>query len=102
MFFQRRGKGAEQTVDEDSQTWWRAKTAESGQWLEVDLEQVMDVRAVQINFADDDLPITSPGKIQALLHSRDILKSESCVQDGSLKAQQMELNILQLRINQRQ
>ena len=25
---------------------------------------VMDVRAIQINFADDALPIASPGKIQ--------------------------------------
>ena len=29
-----------------------------------DLEQEMDVRAVQINFADDALPIESPGEIQ--------------------------------------
>lgn len=58
------GKGAEQAVNEDSRTWWRAKSSGSGQWLEVDLEQTMDVRAVQINFADDALPIGSPGKIQ--------------------------------------
>ena len=32
--------------------------------LVVDLEKEMDVRAVQINFADDQLPIASPGKIQ--------------------------------------
>ena len=73
------GKGAEQTVDEDSQTWWRAKTAESGQWLEVDLEKVMDVRAVQINFADDDLPIASPGKIQgSVTQPRYIEERELC------------------------
>lgn len=58
------GKGADKAVDEDARTWWRAKTAEIGQWLEVDLEKVMDVRAIQINFADDELPIPSPGKIQ--------------------------------------
>lgn len=57
-------RGADQAVNEDATTWWKAGTAESGQWLEVDLEQVMDVRAVQINFADDALPIESPGKIQ--------------------------------------
>ncbi len=54
-------------VNEDSQTWWRAASAESGQWIEADLEKAMDVRAIQINFADDALPIESPGKIQGSL-----------------------------------
>lgn len=58
------GKGAEKAVDEDSKTWWRAQTNTSGEWLEVDLEKVMDIRAVQINFADDELPIESPGEIK--------------------------------------
>lgn len=58
------GKGAEKAVNEDSKTWWRAATNQSGEWLEVDLEKAMDVRAIQINFADDALPIESPGKIQ--------------------------------------
>lgn len=51
-------------VNEDAQTWWQAASAERGQWIAVDLERSMDVRAVQINFADDSLPIASPGKIQ--------------------------------------
>lgn len=51
-------------VNEDAKTWWRAASAETGQWLTVDLEKEMDVRAIQINFADDRLPIESPGKIQ--------------------------------------
>ena len=58
------GKGPDQAVDEDAKTWWRADSAESGQWLEIDLGKKMDVRAIQINFADDELPIASPGKIQ--------------------------------------
>ena len=58
------GKGADKAVNEDSKTWWRADSTDSGQWLLVDLEKPMDVRAIQINFADDDLPIQSPGKIQ--------------------------------------
>ena len=51
-------------VNEDAKTWWRAASSERGQWLTVDLEKEMDVRAVQVNFADDQLPIASPGKIQ--------------------------------------
>lgn len=49
--------------NEDARTWWRA-AGKQGEWLETDLEQVMDVRAVQINFADDALPIESPGEIK--------------------------------------
>lgn len=51
-------------VNEDARTWWRAASAKAGQWLTVDLEKEMDVRAVQINFADDRLPIESPGEIR--------------------------------------
>lgn len=58
------GKGADQAVNEDAQNWWMAKTSEADQWLEVDLEKEVDVRAIQINFADDELPIESPGEIQ--------------------------------------
>lgn len=58
------GKGADKAVNEDAQNWWRAAGSEPGEWIEVDLERVMDVRAVQINFADDDLPIASPGEIK--------------------------------------
>lgn len=54
-------------VNEDSRTWWRAASAGSGQWIEADLEKEMDVRAIQINFADDDLPIKSPGEIRGSL-----------------------------------
>lgn len=61
------GKGAEMAVNEDSRTWWRAADNTEGQWLEVDLEKVMDVHAVQINFADDALPIASPGEIRGSL-----------------------------------
>ena len=57
------GKEPEKAFDEDAQTWWRA-AGKQGEWLESDLEQEMDVRAVQINFADDALPIESPGEIQ--------------------------------------
>lgn len=47
------GHQAENAVDENVQTWWRAASAEAGQVLTVDLGDTMDVRAVQVNFADD-------------------------------------------------
>lgn len=58
------GKEPALAVNEDSKTWWKAASCESGQWLEVDLEKACDVRAIQINFADDTLNIPVPGKIQ--------------------------------------
>ncbi len=45
----------ENAADENVQTWWKAATAESGEWLALDLGKVMDVHAIQVNFADDGL-----------------------------------------------
>lgn len=47
------GKEPSCAVDENAQTWWQADSAGEGQWLSLDLGEVMDVRAIQINFADD-------------------------------------------------
>ncbi|MGC9353959.1 MAG: discoidin domain-containing protein, partial [Mariniphaga sp.] len=42
------------TVDEDIQSWWSAKTADKGEWLEVDLEKKCRINAIQVNFAEQD------------------------------------------------
>ena len=55
------GHGPENAADENVQTWWQAATAEPGQWLLMDLGEAMDVRAVQVNFADDKIDISVPG-----------------------------------------
>ncbi len=54
-------------TDEDIRTWWRGEKPagkETGkddrEWLEVDLGRVYDVRAVQINFADDQVKAALP------------------------------------------
>lgn len=47
-------------VNEDIRTWWSAADAAVGQWLCVDLEQPRDVRAVQVNFADEALTVDFP------------------------------------------
>ena len=51
------GAQAELAVNEDIRSWWSADTAAPGQWIEVDLTAVRDVRAIQINFADEAPPI---------------------------------------------
>lgn len=47
------GESAMKAVDENVQTWWRAGSADAGEWISIDLGEVADVRAVQINFADE-------------------------------------------------
>ncbi len=40
--------------DEDIRSWWSAKTADKGEWLEVDLEKKCRINAIQVNFAEQD------------------------------------------------
>lgn len=54
------GKDASKATDENVQTWWKAASNMSGEWIEVDLNHICDVHAIQINFADDKLNPTLP------------------------------------------
>lgn len=54
------GQGMENVTDENARTWWKAETSQPGQWVEVDLGKVMDVHAIQINFADDQIQAAQP------------------------------------------
>jgi xylan 1,4-beta-xylosidase len=54
------GRDPSRATDENIQTWWRAATQTSGQWIEVDLKYVCDVHAIQINFADDKIDVSLP------------------------------------------
>jgi hypothetical protein len=51
---------ASNAVNENVQNWWKAEAEDTNAWLELDLGEVSNVHAVQINFADDlgivDLP----------------------------------------------
>ena len=49
------GANPELAVNEDIRSWWSADTAEAGEWLCVDLGKAEDVRAIQVNFADEAL-----------------------------------------------
>lgn len=53
------GYSVQSVTDENVRTWWKAKGKEK-EWIEVDLGKEYDVRAIQINFADDKLDITLP------------------------------------------
>ena len=41
-------------LDEEMTTWWSAKTG-TGEWLAVDLQKPCELRAVQVNFAEQDI-----------------------------------------------
>ena len=47
-------------VDENIRSWWSAADAAPGQWLAVDLGKPCDVRAVQVNLADEDVAVEFP------------------------------------------
>lgn len=51
-------------VDENVQTWWKADHSAGDEWICVDLGETADVRAIQINFADDAGIVNLPsGKV---------------------------------------
>lgn len=41
-------------VDEDIKTYWSAVSGDRGEWIETDLGEVATVRAIQLNYADQD------------------------------------------------
>ena len=54
------GEGTAYITDENIRTWWRAGTASQGEWCRLDLGKAYDIRAVQINFMDDQLEKALP------------------------------------------
>lgn len=59
--------------DEDIKTYWAAKDGKPGQWLSVDLGAEKDVRAIQVNYADDEA--TLYGKATNIHHRYKIYDS---------------------------
>jgi hypothetical protein len=53
------GEGAEKVTNENARDWWRAEGSEN-EWCCVDLGAEKDVRAVQINFADEGIEAQIP------------------------------------------
>ena len=52
----RAGMNPEYAVDESMKTMWQAASGNKGEWLMVDLGTEKDVRAVQVNFGDFEVP----------------------------------------------
>ena len=54
------GYEPEKAADETVETWWSACSGEAGEWLAIDLGKEETVRAVQVNFADQDFQVWAP------------------------------------------
>lgn len=67
------GFAANFAVDEDIKTYWSAATGDSGEWIQTDLGALSTVRAVQINYADQDAQVM--GKVPGLFHQYKLLAS---------------------------
>lgn len=54
--------------DEDIKTYWSAASADAGEFIQTDLGNLSTVRAVQINYADQDVADDHLGKINGQYH----------------------------------
>lgn len=57
---------ANNAVDESIKTYWSARTANKGEWIQSDLGKISTVQAVQINYADQDAEFI--GKQTGIFH----------------------------------
>ncbi len=55
-------------VDESMKTYWSARSAGKGEWIQTDLGTVSTVNAVQINYADQDVDSSFLGKQLGTFH----------------------------------
>lgn len=62
------GYHANHAVDESIKTYWSAASGKKGEWLQTDLGEVATVRAVQINYADQDADSSFLGKQHGTFH----------------------------------
>jgi len=65
---------ANNAVDESIRTYWSAATSNENEWIQTDLGEISTVRAIQINYADQDAEFL--GKIEGLYHRYKILESK--------------------------
>ncbi|MCO4294247.1 discoidin domain-containing protein [Solitalea sp. MAHUQ-68] len=67
---------ANYAVDENLKTYWSAKTANKGEWIQTDLGEVSTVKAIQINYGDQDVDSSFLGKKQGSYHQYKIYQSK--------------------------
>lgn len=68
------GYAANNAVDEKIQTYWSAKTGNAGEWITTDLGEISTIKAVQINYADQDAEFL--GKSEGVYHQYKVYHSK--------------------------
>lgn len=79
------GKEADKITEENVRTWWRAAEEGSDQWVQLDLGESMDVRAIQVNFADDKIDIPVPGEMTDKMTSRRYIEERNLITRWTLE-----------------
>lgn len=69
------GYEANNAVDENIRTYWSAASGKPGEWLQSDLGKISTVRAIQINYADQDVDSSFLGKIKGIYHQYKLWQS---------------------------
>ena len=69
------GHHANFAVDESIKTYWSASTGNAGEFLETDLGEISTVRAIQINYADQDAEFL--GKSTGVSHQYKLFSSKN-------------------------
>ena len=64
---------ANNAVDENIKTYWSARSADKGEWIQSDLGQLSRINAVQINYADQDAGFV--GKQTGIYHQYELYAS---------------------------
>lgn len=86
---------ASNVTDENIQTWWQASSNQKGQWIEIDIGSVCDVRVIQVNFADDHMNCEIPGKLQGEIEQQRFIDpvtySTRWVLEGSMDGEQYQV-----------
>ena len=70
----------EKALEENVKTWWRSASNSRDEWLCLDLGMSFEIHAVQVNFADDRLDISCPGKIRPGSQARYIEETDLLTQ----------------------
>jgi hypothetical protein len=62
-------------VDENIKTYWSARSADKGEWIQTDLGAMSTVNAIQLNYADQDVDSSFLGKSLNVYHQYKIYQS---------------------------
>jgi hypothetical protein len=70
------GYSANFAVDEQMKTYWSAASNKKGEFIETDLGEVSTLKALQINYADQDVDSSFLGKMNGIYHQYQVLGSK--------------------------